>query len=86
MKKLTIRLSDPAVIAALETLPHRTVQSTIERALAWYLVPGGFRDLEQQLATLQTGLPRTAQAVALEPLDSPEDAAIVAGLTELMAW
>ncbi len=76
-KQLLIRLypgRDDALLAAIEALPPGQREAEFRRGLAWYLVPGGFRELEQALkgtepnspstSTLPTPPPNTAKAIA----------------------
>lgn len=46
--KLTVRLKtgrDDALIAAIQSIPPGQREALFRRGLAWYLVPGGFREL-----------------------------------------
>ena len=46
--KLTVRLKtgrDDALIEAIQSIPPGQREALFRRGLAWYLVPGGFREL-----------------------------------------
>lgn len=58
--RLTIRLRQPddeAITTALQRLPRGRREAMVRQALQWYLVPGGFRDLIDQMAAVAQGDP-----------------------------
>lgn len=82
--KLTVRLKpgrDDALIAAIQSIPAGQREALFRRGLAWYLVPGGFRELANRFEWLAAGTGRapampdigTAAQDALAQLGFDED-------------
>lgn len=61
-KSLIVRLSaqDVDIARALEAVPRGQREALIRQALRWYFVPGGFRDLMDQLAAMAQAGPTPA--------------------------
>lgn len=72
-KQVLIRLRegrDDALMAAIDSLPTGQRESAMRRALTWYLVPGGFRDLEARLCAISgaaSSFPGTTQTASPVP-------------------
>ncbi len=59
-KQLLIRLypgRDDALLTAIESIPPGQREAEYRRGLAWYLVPGGFRELYQALQGVKPAPP-----------------------------
>lgn len=86
MKKITIRLTEDALIQALEAIPHGYRQTMILAALRAYWLPGGqqevLRRLDQVLHCLEA---RTMPAKpSATPLPPDQEAVIAANRTAIL--
>ncbi len=86
-KKMTIRLRegrDDMLIAAIDSIPPGQREPLIRRALAWYLVPGGFHDLEEQLRIISGSSRPIAQDTAQAAPYVPDPLAVSEILDQAM--